>query len=364
MQKTDLAELKKTLKADKVTINKIAGCYANGEGNIIHKFSQNFLTLNEREQFKYLEMLKKMMSAKIDDTLQTLPVENEECKKMFASLRTSKLEQDGLIDTFYRNVLEHADYPNGFSIFIFYSAYDIPEKGSDKKYQGESDEVYTSIYGIVCPTETSIPCLSYDPEKDCIETNKVQKTIGMPDVGFIYPDFNDRSEDTDKVVYSICNKKDVYPNFAQDVLGCQRGLTAKEQKDAFTEALTEAIGEEDVDLVSTIMDELAERAVNAEVNESPLVNAKEISVILTANGLKEEKAKTFEQAYKAVAGTANITIKNVIEAKKKTYKNPAITINVIPEKKNLIRTERRDGRHCLVIDMESSVEINGVPCEV
>ena len=91
MQKTDLMELKKTLKKDKVTISRICTCYVCGQDKKMYTNYSSFLNLPDEEFYKYLEILKKLMSCKAGDTLQTLDLNDEECKKVLTSLRTSEL---------------------------------------------------------------------------------------------------------------------------------------------------------------------------------------------------------------------------------------------------------------------------------
>ena len=59
---------------------------------------------------------------------------------------------------------------------MYYGAYDVPVKGSDKAYQDESEEVYQYLILAISPVdEEQIP---HEPE-----------------TGFLYPAFTDRSTD-------------------------------------------------------------------------------------------------------------------------------------------------------------------------
>ena len=72
MRKKDILELKKRLKKDHCTFTKMCGCYVNGEKNIILKFRETFLNLDEDEYFKYLEIAKKVMSGTIGNNILEL----------------------------------------------------------------------------------------------------------------------------------------------------------------------------------------------------------------------------------------------------------------------------------------------------
>ena len=47
MRKKDILELKKRFKKDHCTFTKMCGCYVNGEKNILLKFRETFLNLEE-----------------------------------------------------------------------------------------------------------------------------------------------------------------------------------------------------------------------------------------------------------------------------------------------------------------------------
>ena len=80
MRKKDILELKRRLKKDDCTFTKMCGCYVNGEKNILLKFNETFLNLEEDEFFKYLEIAKKSVSGRIGNNLLELefPFNEEE----------------------------------------------------------------------------------------------------------------------------------------------------------------------------------------------------------------------------------------------------------------------------------------------
>ena len=52
LQNKDILELKKRFKKDHCTFTKMCGCYVNGEKNILLKFRETFLNLEEDDYFK------------------------------------------------------------------------------------------------------------------------------------------------------------------------------------------------------------------------------------------------------------------------------------------------------------------------
>lgn len=63
---------------------------------------------------------------------------------------------------------------------MFYGSYDIKVKASDKEYMDDSEEVYSFLICAVCPVYDD-----YDP--------------GLPECGFLYPSFKDRSMDAEHI---------------------------------------------------------------------------------------------------------------------------------------------------------------------
>ncbi|MBR6477649.1 MAG: DUF4317 family protein, partial [Lachnospiraceae bacterium] len=69
MIKKEIAEIKKLFTPKKCSIDRICGCYVDGEKNKKTKFSQAFLSLPEEETFKYFEILRKTLSGSLGKNL-------------------------------------------------------------------------------------------------------------------------------------------------------------------------------------------------------------------------------------------------------------------------------------------------------
>lgn len=144
MRKKDILELKKRFKKDHCTFTKMCGCYVNGEKNILLKFRETFLNLEEDDYFKYLEIAKKVLSGTIENNILELNFElNEEHvneKQLeFMKLKNSQLKDDLLLDDFYNSIINNYDYEGNFLILIFHDAYDIITKTKDNAKLDESE---------------------------------------------------------------------------------------------------------------------------------------------------------------------------------------------------------------------------------
>ena len=70
---------------------------------------------------------------------------------------------------------------------------------------------------------------------------------------------------------------------------------------------------------------------------------------------------SFDRCYDATAGEkTELVVNNVVNTRNFEVKTPNVVIKVNPERMDLVETKTIDGRECLVIDLGSDVEVNGI----
>ena len=95
----DIRELSRRLKPETCTITRIAGAYVDAEKNIITRFNETFLNMEDTEMFKYLNIIKKIYSTKIDEKMLTLefdPADLKQTQGFLQRLTNGKLKDDTL----------------------------------------------------------------------------------------------------------------------------------------------------------------------------------------------------------------------------------------------------------------------------
>jgi len=144
MNKKDILELKRRLKKDYCTFSKVCGCYVNGEKNIILKFRENFLNLEEAEYHKYLDISNKVLSGTVGNNLLELnfPISggsSNERQISLMQLKNSQLKDDDLLDEFYQLVIDNYEYTGNFIILIYHDRYDVMTRTKDNIKLDESE---------------------------------------------------------------------------------------------------------------------------------------------------------------------------------------------------------------------------------
>ena len=369
MIKQEIAEIKKLFTQNNCSITRICGCYVDGEKNKKTELKQAFLALPEEEMFKYFEILRKTLSGTLGKNLLTLdfPLITEEeggCQEFLLRLRDSRLKDDELLEAFYDKVIETYEYVGNYLILVIHDAYDVPGRTTDGiEMEDASDEVYEYILTCICPVNLSKPGLSYNPQENTFQNRIRDWVVGMPETGFLFPAFNDRCADIHSLLYYSKNAEDLKEAFADQLFGCPLPLSASGQKETFQALIEETLGETcDIDVVKNIHDKLSEMVVEHKDEPEPLVLDKnEVKTLFAQSGVANEKLDEFDRHYEERAGGETpLLVSNVVNTRTFEVKTPDVVIKVKPDRTDLVETRVINGRNCLVIELDGSVEVNGI----
>ena len=205
--------------------------------------------------YKYLEIFRKTLSGtpgknlvdasfvSKDDGSKDLGKESG--KGLLKLLRDTELKDEALLDSFYDKVIENYNYVGNYLILLIYQAYDVPGTTSDGiEMDDASEEVFKYILCSICPMKLTKPGLGFDDTVGEIHTLKQIFAVELPENGFLFPEFNERSADDNAVLYSSRRTDYMQDALLSNVLDVTMTLPAKQQKDGFTELVTDVLGEE------------------------------------------------------------------------------------------------------------------------
>ena len=368
MNKREISEIKKQFKKDNNAITRICGCYVDAEKQIKTTLKEAFFALSEEEIFKYYEIFKKSLSGGIGKNLHNLEYSihdegPDSAHELLMKLRDEKLADDETVYSFYNKVIENYEYGENYYIILIHSAYDVPGKALDNEEMFDaSEEVYHHILCCICPVKLSKAGLCYNAEANLIQDRIRDWIVEMPENGFLFPVFNDRSTDIHGMLYYAKNAEQLHDVFVDEMFGCTAPLSAGGQRDSFNLLVEETLGEDcQYDTVVNIHEKLNEIIEAQKDSPDPVVLTKsEVKRLFEDCGVEEEKLETFDDQYDVAAGEkATMVASNITNTRKFEIKTPDVVIHVEPEKVELVETRIIDGRKCLVIPMED-VEINGI----
>ena len=369
MIKKEIAEIKRQFTPANCSISRICGCYVDGEKNKKADFKEAFLSLPEEDMFKYFELLRKNLSGTLGKNLINLefPLAAEDeggPHEFLLKLRNSRLQNDTLLDAFYDRIIENYDYVGNYLILLIHDAYDIPGKTSDGiEMEDASDEVYSYILCSICPVDLSKPGLSYNELEGSFQNRIRDWVVQMPQLGFLFPAFNDRSTDLHSTLYYSKDAEELKENFVDLMLGCPLPLSAGGQKETFQSLVEETLGDScDIETVKNIHEKMNEIAQEHKEDPEPVVLDKnEVKTIFASSGVTNDRMEVFDQCFDATAGEAtSLMMTNVYNPRSFEVKTPDVVIKVNPERTDLVNTKLIDGRQCLVIELDGNIEVNGI----
>ena len=403
MKKRDALELTRRMKKEACTFTRMCGCYVNPEKEKVLTFGKTFLNLPDEELHKYLEIAKKTLSGVFGDNLLKFefPREQEEAggtQQFLLGLRESKLKNDELLERFYDLVIESYDYAGSYLILLFHDAYDVMSRTTDNLKLDESEEVYEYLLCSVCPIVLSKPALGYLEKENTIGPRIRDKIVSLPESGFLFPAFEERSSDIHGAVFYTKDTKEPHNEFVEKILGCEARLTATEQKKTFRSIVTASMEEEEADetftdvqknlseMVTEVMEEKAEAYEDTDL----ILSGREVEKLMKESGLPEEKAASIASRYEDTFEKDLPSAEHLVDAKvlrdgeskleKKALKNKVreleeriatydeeektydVVLRVKPEKEAEIRSEMIGGERCLVIPMRENeyAVVNGI----
>ena len=275
MNKRDVLELKKRLTKKDCTFTKMSGCYVNSNKEIVLTFTEDFRDLREEEYYKYLDIASKVLSGTVGNNLLKLDFSNDAeevggIQQMLLGIRESNLLNDGLLDTFYKHVIENFYYVGNYLILLFKDIYDVPAKTKDNFKTGESDEVYEYILCAICPVDLSKPALQYLEGESRIGASVRDWIVGMPETGFVFPCFDERSANIHSTLFYSKNTKEPHADFMEEVLSCKGKKTTTEKKQVFKSIVINSSenDEKGEALFTTIQGGLNDILINEQIEET------------------------------------------------------------------------------------------------
>lgn len=370
MNKKEVLEIRKQFTPANCAITRIAGCYVDHEKNKKMESKSAFLSLPEEEAFKYFDIFKKTLSGTMGKNMLNMefPIDQEMpggTQEFLMKLKASKLEDDMLLEEFYDKVIATYEYAENYYIILIHAMYDVPGRSSDNLEMFDaSDEVYEYLVCSICPVSLSKAGLSYNAESNCIQDRIRDWVVDMPDKGFLFPAFNDRSTDIHGVLYYTKKSEDLQPELIEQLLGARMPMSANTQKETFQMLIEDTLGEDgDYKTIRNIHDTLNDMIEEHKEEPEPLqLDKTDVRKVFERSDVSSEKMESFDQNYEATAGEkTSLLAENITETKKFQIETPDIVIKVNPGRTDLVDTMVVNGRKCLVIAVDDSLEVNGIP---
>lgn len=365
MNRKEIAEIKKQFSNENCSITRICSCIVDAEKNIKSEMERTFLMLPEKDIFKYYDIFRKTLSGTIGKNLLNMELpagQQAEGIELLEALRAHRLDDEEARMAFYQLIINTYICTGSFAIMMIHAVYDIPGKAKDgSDLFDASDEVYEYMLCAICPVKLTAAGLGYDTRNDIIRSRDRDWIIDAPVAGFLYPAFNERSEDTGAMLYYTSKPEQVQRQMREVAFGYTPHPTPKDQKLTFAELMEESLGEQkSYEILSGICGSIADYIEDRKVTgNQPVIGKEELKVIMEDGGASEEQVEKMENSFASVAGEKGYFGADNLIGKKVEIQTPDTVIKIDPERLGKIRQEEIDGVRYLLIPADE-VQIEGM----
>lgn len=362
MNKSEVSEIKKQYGIKDCGLGRIAGRYVGPEGDIRASFNKTFLMKEEEEQHKYLSMFKKSLSGGIGKTLNTFEIFDSQKKAGLASLvRTGLVDgSQNVIDAFFDmvsdEIVNHSEYVGGYFMALVSNDYDVPNRNDDGFKDGESTEVYSYIHFILCPVSPEKAGLVYDGNSEIIK-KELRQVVEDPILGFIYPSFEDRSGDEDKVTVYVKKGDSSFDGVIVGSLGCEVTPSYSEQKSMCEELIAriaeeKETGAEKIEAIKSVVQDFVNRSDDG---LKSFIKKDEVKAVLEKQGATEDMVDDVVGDLEEMS-VAAVCVPDV------SVNGEGYSLKVSAGKAYLFTRKEIDGKEYLMIEVPAgeTVTINGV----
>mgnify|MGYP004711613535 FL=1 len=374
MNEKETGEIRRRIKLGKCAVNYIYGCFVNEKKEVVSSFRQSLGLMDNDDADNLLSIIRKTLSGTLGKNLIDLPYKNQQVvdsdeHRLMSALRTQAPESEEAINIFFNATASTLVMGNNYLILLIQDSYDVPQYGSDESRIEDSSSVYNYCLCAVCPVKQSKQALGFVAHENAFKTLAANQLISPPEIGFLFPTFDDRTANIYDILYYTKNTADNHPEFIENILRTEVPMPAEEQKEVFNSIIEETLSEDcNLEVAVNVRDVLCEKIEEHKQQKDedpPVITKKSVSNILTNCGINEERVKSFEDKFDESFGeNAELSPRNFVNTKELSVSTPDVSIKINSDRSDLLETRVIDGKKYIMIRAESNVEVNGITVKI
>ncbi len=374
MNDKELREVRKRFRPDQNNISHIRGCFVNEKKEIVTEFNESLALCPQEETESLLAIMKKTLSGSLGTNLIDLKFRTEQVREsdehaLLMALKRSELSDDDAVHELFFRIKENVTLGGNYVILLAFDKYDYFEYGKDGEKNEDSFGVYNFFVCSICPIKHMKSAVSFHAYDNTFHTLSSDSLIGAPELGFIFPAFEDRQENIYGSLYYTHDITKNHTDFVKRIFDLELPMPAAVQKETFDECLSETMsGGCNFELLCSVQEQISEMIEEHKEEKSaePLrVSKNEIKNTLKYCGIEEEKLEEFDKLYDEQFGEkTEVAPQNIVDVKKLEVKIPDVTIKVNPKRRDLVSTQIINGAKYILIKADENVSVNGIDIKI
>lgn len=217
----EIREIKNVLKPGNSNVTNIFGSYISNAGSILAEMEIKTSELSGDEEKLYFKFLRRVLTGDIGKKLTDVTFTDDTDEyRLLQGLKESRLEDEALRKLFFERICENVQCKSNYVVLLAFDTYDVPFKGKDgEEIEDASEDVFEYIVCSICPIKDTKAILQYDPDAKRFKGVKAGGNIDVPDMGFMFPLFEEREANESKVLYYSKNLSNDHENLIGTVFG-------------------------------------------------------------------------------------------------------------------------------------------------
>lgn len=360
-------ELKKNYTLNNCSVTRIAGCYVNGgEKEIKSTWQQAFLSMEEEDMLKYLEIFRKVLSGKPGKTMYEIPVE-EGKQRNLQHMTAGGLKNGDMPAGLFQKIINSYEYVGNYLILAIHNVYDVPGvTGDGAAMEDASGEIYEYILCCICPANLQKSCLAYDDEKGKFTRMERDWILKEPAIGFLYPAFNGRTQDNGHLEYFLKKAGTAEAELAEKLFGYTIYMPEGDERKIFCEVIKDTLGvEATLEQIQDVEENLREYVETINSQEDLKIGKEDVRKILQHCDLSRNQMYRFDGAWDEDAGEiTRLSAVRIVGTDTLSISTKVGTVKIAGDYKKDVSVRTVNDRKCLVIDLNGKLEVNGIEITV
>lgn len=348
MLKKDINEVKKSLNLKNCSISEVWESFYNVERKKEFSNSFSFESLDDNKKNAYIDIFKKTLSSNLYKNSYNIKIDNslisEDAGGLYLLYNSSSKE---VVFNFLDNITNVYPAQSSYAIILCKGLYNVPIKDDENKVL-ESDSVYEFYICSICPFKDNKPNLVENSAKKTLELSNNSWVLSNPDLGFLYPSFNDRTSDINESLYYTKKNDIIYDELIEFLYGPKSFNQENYSQDKYNDIIEDNVDDLTIDKfhdintsIRTYAEEMEEQGLE------PILTNSDVSRYISSDFNSNDDVAI--NAFSVSSDKYTITLDNSNDIK----------INLTKEGLGMIDEREIDGRSYILIPT-TGLRINGV----
>lgn len=370
MTDKEFAEIKRRFKPEKSNITNVRGCYVSAAKEILSHFKIPVTMLPDEQKEWLFKLLKKSISGSMGRNLMNIEfsseqVESGEEHKLLSEIRESEFENEELLTSLYEKIISSFAIDGNYLILLAYDRYDVPSFSKNDEDLMDSTEMFRYFVCSICPIKITKTALGFSTADNTFRNIGADAAVAAPEIGFMFPCFDDRRTNIYNAVFYTRSTKESYPEVVEALFGTTAQMPAAEQKETFRNLVSDATSESrNLEFVQSVHGMIADMITEHKESKDPeplMLDKNDVKRVLTTCGANDEEMANFDEKFISGFGErTEIPPQNIIDPKEFELKNSYVSIKVDPQYSFMVDAKVVEGVKYIMIRADEGVEVNGI----